>query len=117
MELIPVAPELPADPVPHGQDEHVNQDAEVGQQQLRRSARVSVPTARSKPDEVFETATQRAVRESRESADRIREEKAERRRAIEELHHGGQIDPQNNANEDPNLNQVLAIINKVEDTP
>lgn len=82
-----------------------------------RSTRVPIPTARSKPDEVLETRVQRAVRESRESAERIRAQKAEHRQAIDELHRERGQDHQDAAEDNLNVDQLLATLNAIEDEP
>lgn len=118
MEPINVPLEIPADSIPQGHIEGQDQPAEHVQDLPRRSARIPVPTTRNRQDNAPETPVERAVRESRESAERICEAKAERRRAIEELH---RPDDQNRqlppAIEDKNidLEHVLTILNTTED--
>lgn len=51
----------------------------------RRSSRTSIPTQKAALDNQTETRTEKAVRESRESAERVREARTVRRQALNEL--------------------------------
>ncbi|KAG5725581.1 Copia protein [Termitomyces sp. T112] len=117
VDTVQPIPEVPADPIPLEQDERLHQRVEPIQQQPQWSTRAPIPSVRSQPDAVPETAIQRTTRESRESADQIREAKAERRRAIEELHREDRIEPPNDVNENIDLDQVLTTISSIEDKP
>lgn len=83
--------------------------------QVRRSTQIPIPTEKMCTGDRPETHTEKAVRESREAGDRLREVRQERRRDEREpIDAGGTdvtVDPQ------PDLDQILSALNAIEDLP
>lgn len=110
-ELVNALLDIPADPVLQ------EQPAEPAQELPRRSARIPVPTARSRPDNILETPVERAVRESKDSAAWICKARADHQCALDELHHRENEQeqvPQIVEGENENLDQILTALNMTE---
>lgn len=81
----------------------------------RQSGRVSTPAAKIHSDNRPETRTERAVRESKESAERVREAKVERRRALDDL---AQTIPRTNDDDNvgaDELNRVMTTLSAIKE--
>lgn len=82
---------------------------------LRRSTRTVIPTTKVTSEENrVETRTERAVRESKEAAERVRESRIERRRAIEELNQEAPGDAGVGVED---LDQVMTTLSVIGDVP
>ncbi|KAG5731566.1 hypothetical protein E4T56_gene5461 [Termitomyces sp. T112] len=110
----PVVQDGPMNDIPPAQDEPALENDRQPPDQPRRSNRIPIPTMRSRLDEAPKTATQWAVRESKRSAEQIREAKLECRRAIEGLHQEQYQDPIGNAEEVADPDQILAVLDGLE---
>lgn len=109
---------IPADPIPPDQPEDPDVLAKPVQELPRQSTWFPIPTAKSRPNDAPETPVEHAVRESKESADRIRKARADHRHAFEQLHHNEHQEPralQPVEEENIDLNQVLARLNVTKD--
>ncbi|KAG6857960.1 hypothetical protein C0995_003830, partial [Termitomyces sp. Mi166 len=87
-------------------DEPTN-DEHAPTPQVRRSTRAVIPTAKVSGDNRTETRTEKAVRESKEAAERVKVTRAERRREAE---NNDEVE-----NQLHNLDCVLTALNMIED--
>ncbi|KAG6912079.1 hypothetical protein DXG01_000847, partial [Tephrocybe rancida] len=100
-------PILPTDVIPPRDQSQPQQQRD--QTQVWRSSRVPIPTEKAAPDADLEMRTERAVRESREASERVRESCAEQKRMLDDLRE----QPEEMCEViqgDPDLDRVLAAL-------
>jgi hypothetical protein len=87
--------EQPQIPLPQDDDEPPPEPAPAAPllNEPRRSSRIPIPTVKSNPNNPPQTRTEKAVQESKESAERVKAARDERRQMIQDLHNEPEPDP------------------------